>query len=202
MGKKKKHNKNCNKDKFSDYKIPPCAKFLGSVNPLIKDGEVIYRNYNRVYCFLSFNTNTAKQKEYNQKDPSTYNYKANGNLQIELYYFIIGVFINDIQKGVIKYDKDTKIHENEQADAFIKKILENDYTITDNFIPSLTLIISNSSAVIPVYTGTIEISPINYYIILMLSRSYGDYGMLYSDNAYITNDFINCTLANMYFEFN
>ena len=78
----------------------------------------------------------------------------------------------------------------------------NDYTLNNNFKPSLTYIISNTSAVIPFYTGIIDISPINYYIVLMLSRSYGDYGMLFSDNAYVTNDFINNTLASMYFQFN
>lgn len=35
----------------------------------------------------------------------------------------------------------------------------------------------------------------------MLSRFYGDYGLLFSDNAYVTNDFINIALANTYVEF-
>ena len=42
----------------------------------------------------------------------------------------------------------------------------------------------------------------NFYIMLMLSRFYSDYGLLFSDNSYVTNDFINRTLANIYFEFN
>ena len=35
----------------------------------------------------------------------------------------------------------------------------------------------------------------------MLSRFNTDYGLLFSDNAYVTNDFINRTLANIYVEF-
>ena len=78
----------------------------------------------------------------------------------------------------------------------------NNYELDSSFIPSLTYVISNSSAVIPFYTGVIDISITNFYIILMLSRFNTDYGLLFSDNAYITNDFINRTLANIYVEFN
>ena len=203
MGKK---NKKRNNDKFCnnliDYELPPCAKFLGSNNPFVKDGKIIYKNLNRLYFFLTFNTYELMNSTYNPLDSSTYNSTANGNLQIEPYYFFIGLYINAVQRGEIKYDKEEPIHEDKDADGFIKKILDNDYTVSNNFIPSLTYLISNSEAVIPFFTGNIQISPINYYIVLMLSRSYGNYGMLYSDNAFVTNDFINCTLANMYFQFN
>ena len=134
-------------------------------------------------------------------DPSTYSSTGVGNLQIELYFFIIGLFINEVQKGNIKDYENISIHEDDNADKFIKNVLDNEYNITTEFVPSLTYLISNASAVIPVFTGVIDISPINFYIILMLSRFYGDYGLLFSDNAYVTNDFINLALANTYVEF-
>lgn len=200
MTKRKKRKKSFCED-FSSFQLPPCAKFLGNANPFVKDDKIIYRNNNRLYLFLSFNTKTSNGKTYNPIDPSTYNLTGAGNLQIELYFFIIGLFINEIQKGKIKEYENIMIHEDDDADKFIKSILENEYTITSEFIPSLTYIVSNSSAVIPVFTGVIEISPINFYIILMLSRFYGNYGLLFSDNAYVTNDFINIALANTYVEF-
>ena len=95
-----------------------------------------------------------------------------------------------------------KIHDDKNADEFIKKVMGGNYDLNSSFIPSLTYLISNASAVIPFYTGIIEISITNFYIILMLSRFYSDYGLLFSDNAYVTNDFINRTLANIYVEFN
>ena len=200
--KRKKDNKDKCYNFFEEFQLPPCAKFLGNNNPWVKDGKIIYRNNNRLYFFLSFNTYQLTNITYNPVDPKTYNILGNGNLQIDPYYFFIGLYINGVQRGEIKYDKDEDIHEDKEADGFIKKILDNDYTLNNNFKPSLTYIISNTSAVIPFYTGIIDISPINYYIVLMLSRSYGDYGMLFSDNAYVTNDFINNTLASMYFQFN
>ena len=48
---KKKNKSFCNS--FDDFTLPPCAKFLGNVNPLINNGKIIYRNLNRVYSFLS-----------------------------------------------------------------------------------------------------------------------------------------------------
>lgn len=200
MTKRKKRKKSFCED-FDRFKLPPCAKFLGSNNPFVKDGRIIYRNNNRLYLFLSFNTKSNVGKTYNPMDPSTYSSTGVGNLQIELYFFIIGLFINEVQKGNIKDYENISIHEDDNADKFIKNVLDNEYNITTEFVPSLTYLISNASAVIPVFTGVIDISPINFYIILMLSRFYGDYGLLFSDNAYVTNDFINLALANTYVEF-
>lgn len=200
MTKRKKRKKSFCED-FSNFQIPPCAKFLGSANPFVKGDKIIYRNNNRLYLFLSFNTKTSTGKAYNPIDPSTYALTRAGNLQIELYFFIIGLFINEVQKGNIKEYENIMIHEDTDADKFIKSVLENEYTITSEFIPSLTYIISNSNAVIPLLTGVVEISPINFYIIMMLSRFYGNYGLLFSDNSYVTNDFINIALANTYIEF-
>ena len=42
MGKKKRY-KSCNFNKFSNFTIPPCAEFLGSNNPFVKDGKFIIR---------------------------------------------------------------------------------------------------------------------------------------------------------------
>ena len=40
---KKKCKNNCNCDPLENFQLPPCAEFLGSHNPLIRDGEIIYR---------------------------------------------------------------------------------------------------------------------------------------------------------------
>lgn len=196
----KDFNNCCNM--YDDAKIPPCANFLGSYNPFIKDGKIIYRNYNRFYVFLTFIANPITIPTYNPLDATTYYSTLNGNIQIGLYYFIISLFINEIQKGNIKNYKDIKIHDDEKADGFIKKVLENNYEPESLFTPSLTYTISNSNAILPLINGNIIISPSNFYIILMLSRACDDFGMLYSDNAYVTPDYINYFLANMNFAYN
>ena len=201
MGKRRKTSK-CNYNYFNEFSIPPCVEWFGSHNPFVRDGKFIYKNYNRVYFFLSFNYTRNSGSEYDTANPFTFNSTGNGNLQIELYCFLIALYINEIEKGNIEYDKEIRIHDDENADKFIKTIIENNYEIDNTFIPSLTYLISNSNAVIPFFTGVIEISMSNFYIILMISRFYSDYGLLFSDNAYVTNDFINRTLANIYIEFN
>lgn len=197
---KKKNKSSCNS--FDDFTLPPCAKFLGNINPLIKNGKVIYRNINRFYFFISYNYSKISSPTYNSLNPQSFNNTINGNLQIEPYYFFIGMYINEIQKGNITYNDNVKIHDNKYADRFVKTILKNNYEINSSFIPSLTYAISNSNAILPPYLASIEISLINFYIILMINRFYYEYGLLFSDNAYVTNDFINNFLANIYVEFN
>ena len=197
---KKKNKSSCNS--FDDFTLPPCAKFLGNINPLIKNGKVIYRNINRFYFFISYNYSKISSPTYNSLNPQSFNNTINGNLQIEPYYFFIGMYINELQTGNITYNDNVKIHDNKYADSFIKTILKNNYEINSSFIPSLTYAISNSNAILPPYLASIEISLINFYIILMINRFYYEYGLLFSDNAYVTNDFINNFLANIYVEFN
>lgn len=200
MSRKKKKKCKCND--FDDFKLPPCAKFLGNNNPIVKDGKLIYRNNNRLYFFLSYNYSKLQNQVYNTLNPISFNTTANGNLQIELYCFLIGWYINEIEKGNINFDSNISIHDDKNADKFIKELIGNNNDLNNNFIPSLSYTISNSSAIVPFYFGSIEISITNFYIILMLSRFYSDYGLLFSDNSYTTNDFINNTLANIYAMFN
>ena len=155
MGKKKRY-KSCNFNKFSNFTIPPCAEFLGNNNPFVKDGKFIYKNLNRVYFFLTFN------------------FITNGNLHIELYCFLIGLYINEIEKGNIKYDSKVSIHDDKNADKFIKEVMESNYNLNESFVPALTYTISNSNAILAFYTGVINISMTNFYIMLMLSRFYSD----------------------------
>ena len=165
-----------------------------------------HKKKNKSFCnsFDDFTLPPCKiiNPTYNYLNPESFNTTANGNLQIEPYYFFIGMYINEIEKGNIKYNDNVKIHDNIYADSFIKTILKNNYELNSSFIPSLTYVISNSSAIIPLYLRTIEISLINFYIILMINKFYYEYGLLFSDNAYVTNDFINNFLAKIYFEFN
>ena len=126
-----------------------------------------------------------------------YSWFSNNKIQ-DSFTEKLGIF--DLYSNIKEYEN-IMIHEDTDADKFIKSVLENEYTITSEFIPSLTYIISNSNAVIPSLTGVVEISPINFYIIMMLSRFYGNYSLLFSDNSYVTNDFINIALANTYIEF-
>ena len=199
---RKKCKNNCTCDPLENFELPPCAKFLGSPNPLVKDGEILYRNINRLYLFLTYNYSKFSNQIYNPINPATFNINTNANLQIDLYCFIIGLYINEVEKENIKFDSSVKIHDDENADEFIKKVIGNNYDLDSSFIPALTYVVSNANAVIPFFSGVIDISITNFYIILMLSRFNSDYGLLFSDNSYVTNDFINRTLANIYFEFN
>ena len=81
-------------DIFDDTSLPPCAEFLGNINPIIKDGEIIYRNNNRLYFFLSFDISTNKNSniEYDPADPSTFMSNSIGHIQISSYNFFIGIF--------------------------------------------------------------------------------------------------------------
>lgn len=208
--KKKKKSKKCDNNfaraPFEDYKLPPCVDYLGAKNPFVKNGELVYKNYNRLYCFLTYNYTNGTEGNYNTANPATYVTALTSNMQIETYCLLIGVYINEVQKGNIEFDESIPIHADENADTFIKTIIENEenneYNIEKSFVPSLTYAISNSNAIVPFFIGKIEISMTNFYIMIMLSRCGSDYGMMFSDNACVTNDFINNILADMNTIFN
>ena len=46
--------KNCNP--FDGGEVPPCSELLGNSNPIIKDKELIFKNNNRVFYFISTNS--------------------------------------------------------------------------------------------------------------------------------------------------
>ena len=49
---KKKHcsfKDDCNCDKFRGFELPPCARYLGSANPIVKDGKIIGEGYHEHY---------------------------------------------------------------------------------------------------------------------------------------------------------
>ena len=52
---------NCNP--FAGGEIPPCSDFLGNLNPIIKDGKLIFRNYNRVFYFIGTNSQLIIQQQ-------------------------------------------------------------------------------------------------------------------------------------------
>lgn len=188
---------------FQNAVLPPCAQLLGSYNPLIRNGQLMFRNYNRLFFFLTYNSLSTENSNYNPKDVKTYSFQENANIQISVYDFLIGLFINEIQCGKRKYDSSIKIHDNKEVDRFIKNLIENNYEdIFDQFIPSLTYVISNSNAILSLYTGTIEISPINFYIVLMMNRFSNDLSLLYGNNSYVTPDFINYSLSNIFIQCN
>ena len=101
---KKKCKNNCNCDPLENFQLPPCAKFLGSPNPLVRDGEIIYRNLNRLYFFLSYNYSRFNNQSYNPINPATFNVNTNANLQIDLYHFIIGKATIKIRMKYLKLD--------------------------------------------------------------------------------------------------
>ncbi len=185
-------NNNCNP--FAGGEVPPCSEFLGNANPIIKDGELIFRNYNRVFYFISTNS---------QINNSTTGCFALGssnvqtNLQISLETFLVGLYINEVEIGNIKHSKDNTIHSNKEANDFINTTLENNPEITVDYAPQLIIVISNSNAILSLYTNIINISPLNYYILFILNRLENNPGLFFGNNSYATEDPINFSLSDL-----
>lgn len=183
---------NCNP--FAGGEVPPCSEFLGNANPIIKDGELIFRNYNRVFYFISTNS---------QINNSTTGCFALGssnvqtNLQISLETFLVGLYINEVEIGNIKHSKENTIHSNKEANDFINTTIENNPEITVDYAPQLIIVISNSNAILSLYTNVINISPLNYYILFILNRLENNPGLFFGNNSYATENPINFSLADL-----
>jgi hypothetical protein len=244
---------NCNP--YEGGEVPPCYKFLGNINPIIIDGQLIFRNDNRVYYFISTSSTKTiqfdagnnsggkfgstgtegfaepvdpmgpadKAEQTGPADPSgsTDGYEPIGpdsdgntgicstfgntntvtNLQISLPTYIIGLYIHEVQLGNIIYSEKNVIHSDKRTNAFIHKTLKRKPVITVDYIPSLSLVMSNSTAILNFFTNTINITPLNYFILFVLNRLENHPGLFFGNNAYITEDPINFTLASLSLRF-
>lgn len=182
---------NCNP--YAGGKIPPCSAFLGNANPIIKDGQLIFTNDNRVYYFItttSANTGT-----------SLGNSNVITNFQISLTTFFVGLYINEVELGNIKHSDKNAVHSDKAANDFINNALKNKPKVTVDYIPSLSIIVSNTNAIVSVYTSTINISPLNYYILFILNRLENHPGLFFANNSYATEDPINFSLASLALRF-
>ncbi|MEL7564650.1 MAG: hypothetical protein AAGU27_07180 [Dehalobacterium sp.] len=189
---------NCNI--YEGGKIPPCSAFLNNSNPIIKDGKLIYRNNNRLFYFIS----TAPETPLNNSStaPVTTNSITNApfistNIQISLYTFVIGLYINQVQLNMIEYDKNNPIHSEKDVNDFIHNQIQDLPKLNVNFVPTLSLVISNGNAILPPFTYTINITPLNYFILFILDRIEGNPGLLFFNNSFATEDPINFILASM-----
>lgn len=184
---------NCNAFKGE---IPPCAQFLNNSNPLIKDGRLLYRNFNRIYCFLSVNPSNDNNNNNNNNMITT-----SSNLQISISNFIIGLYISQIQNDIIKYDNNSIIHNNKVANDFIHKALSNNTSIDDELNASIAFFITNTNAILPLYTATINITPLNLYILITLHLLENNPALFFANNDYALEDEINFYLSSLSLKF-
>jgi hypothetical protein len=172
---------------YSGGVLPPCSAFLSNSNPIIKDGKLIYRNMNRIFCFLS----TAPSPSSAQSSSPS----ISTNLQISLTTFIIGLYIDEVQRGAIKHREDAVIHTNSTANRVIHQAMRTSPDTETEYTPKLSFLYSNGNAILPLITITREITPLNYYILLVLDRLENNPGLFFGNNSFATEDPINFALA-------
>lgn len=187
---------------YEGGEVPPCSAFLNNTNPIIKDCNIIFKNENRVFYFISTNPNESNNSQSSgsssaiTEKPSIYT-----NLQVSLSTFIIGLYINQIQKGEIKYSEKSIIHSDKSFNNIIHDILKKAPEVKVDYIPSLNLVVSNNNAILPFYTYSVNISPLNYYILFIINRMENNRGLFFINNAYATEDPINFCMASLNLHF-
>lgn len=192
---KSNSKRNCNP--FEGGEVPPCSAFLGNINPIIKDGELIFTNNNRIYCFIStscISSNSTNKNSFGNSNIQT-------NIQVSLATFLIGLYINQVEIGNINHSKENKIHNNKVANDFINETLQKNPRVTVDYTPSLIFVISNTNAILNLFNDTINISPLNYYILFILNRLENNPGLFFGNNAFTTEDPINFRLSSLALKF-
>lgn len=169
--------------KTPDRILPPISKFLGNPLPFIEDQDFIFTNNNRVFCFLSTNSNSSS-------NPS-----LSTNLQISLYNFIISSYINELQKNSTLYDPNFVIHKNDNLNSFIHTMINSNDNILLSYQTSLTLTVANNNAIQPLINYNVSISAFNYILTLVLHSLENNPGLFFGNNSYATCDPINLNLA-------
>lgn len=198
-------NKNPDCNPYAGGEVPPCSAYLGNIDPIIKDGKIIFKNENRVYFFISTilgnSPGTYPPSEPETTSPIAEEPFTSSNLQISLTTFIVGIYIYQIQQGQIKYDKTNTIHSNETADEFIHQSLQKPPQINTKYITTLSLIVSHSNAIIPLYTYALKITALNYYILFILNRLENNPGLFFGNNSFVEKNPINIDFAALNIQF-
>lgn len=185
---------------FAGFDLPPCARFLNNYNPMVNaEGQCIFINYNRVYCFVSLFCQQGKENPFIKNNLAPFACQSTINYQISFANFLLAVLIHQIQLGEVKKTKDMVFHQDKVMNDMINSLLDDTPKIDCDCVPSITLYCSNSNAVSPLYTVTTNISPINFYIILLLALQEQDAGLYLGNNAYVSPDPINYHLSSLYF---
>lgn len=185
---------------FAGFDLPPCARFLNNYNPMVNDeGQCIFINYNRVYCFVSLFCQQGQKNPFLPNSSSAFSCQTNVNYQISFANYLIAVLIHQIQLGEVKREKNMVIHQDPVMNDMINSLLEDEPELPCDCTPSIVLYCSNSNAVMPLYTVTTNISPLNFYIIVLLILWERDAGLYLGNNAYVTPDALNYGLSSLYF---
>ncbi|WDV46519.1 hypothetical protein PV797_02205 [Clostridiaceae bacterium M8S5] len=175
---------------YDGGKIPPCSAFLSNANPIIKDGKFIFKNENRLFYFIS----TSPMDGRSSVSITT-------NLQINLPTYIIGLFLYQVQEGIINYNKKAVLHTNKNINTFIHETLRNPPKIEEDFAPTLSLVYSNGNAIAPPLNYALNLTRINYYILFIIDRLTVDPGLFFINNSFATEDCLNFFLASLHIQF-
>lgn len=197
-------NKEFSCNPYEGGTVPPCSAYLNNIDPIIKNGRLIYRNENRLYFFIS--TTRTRNPEVSRDlpettSPATETPFVSTNLQISMPTFLVGLFINQIQLGIINYNERCCIHHNKTADDFVHQMLKMNPEVNVDYVPKIAAILSNSNAILPLYTYAANITPLNYYILFILNRLEMNPGLFFGNNTFVTEDPINFTLASLDLQF-
>ncbi|WBW95117.1 hypothetical protein [Oceanirhabdus sp. W0125-5] len=167
--------------------LPPCSKYLDNRNPILSNCMWLFRNDNRVYNFLATSPTDLASRETTLFT----------NLQISFTNYIIAYYIRQVQKNCAHYDKNLQIHSNKNINNLIHQLLKNKSNLKLPFTAFIRLVVSNSSAILPLINFSEDISQLNYLIIFILHNIDKHPGLAFGNNNYILNNFVNQLLASL-----
>lgn len=106
-----------------------------------------------------------------------------------------------IERKTVSYNKNECIHSNKEINSCIHQIINDPPKEIIHYQTQLTLIYSNGNAILNPIQYTVNISSLNYFILLAINRLENNPGLLFINNSYTTKDFINCILSDIDIQF-
>lgn len=176
---------------YNGYKLDDCAQFLGNSNPLTNKKNLIYKNLNRLFFFISLDNNDQNNSDLFQV-----------SIQISLSHYIIGLIIHNLLLDKTKYEKDYKIASDEKQNKLIHTLIEKlPKNLNDELNYHLVLIYSNNNAILDPFSYSVKIMPLTFVILLILNRFENDPSLFFLNNDYVSFDAINLILASLHITF-
>lgn len=157
----------------------------------------MFRNLNRLFYFIS----TSPKTKFIRNNKVLTTPQLYTNIQISLVTYIIGLFLDQIEKKKTSYDKNHLIHSNKEINDYIHQAIKNPPEVIINYQTQLTLAYSNGNAILTPIQYAIDISSTNYLILLTINRLENNPGLLFINNSFATEDIINMILSEIDIEY-
>ena len=169
---------------------PPIFEDNTNNDTVVSDGEIVFLNQNRLFCFLAINP-------LNDDNAIVGSNIVYVRMQISLKNLYLALILNNLDIAEAQLNPHLKLHENESLDDIIHGYFCSNVQYSLGGLPYVTFVVASLDAIVPFFNYQISITPLVFYIIFLITVLENDPSFYFFNNDYIEFTDINLELASM-----